>query len=267
MTTLADPSAEARRIVEAGDAAGLPIRVVGGVGIALIAPTVGQLRPIRAYHDIDLAAPARAPAIARLMAALGYGASTGFNALNGAERMLFHDPGGRRIDVFIAMLRMCHELPFGKRLTTWPLTLSAADLLLSKLQIVEFTDRDAQDVLALLADHGLSESDNEGIDLRRIRDVCGRDWGWWRTVDDNLARLIPRWEAAAGTGAAGAAGAAAAGGEGAAAGAPPEASSRAVERARDLRADLAAAPKSAGWRLRAVVGPRLRWYETPEEVR
>ena len=255
MTSLADPLAEARRIVEAAEGAGLPIRVVGGVGVALIAPTVAQLRPVRTYHDIDLAAPARAPAIARLMAALGYGASSGFNALNGAERMLFHDPGGRRIDVFIDTLRMCHELPFGKRLTAWPLTLSAADLLLSKLQIVEFTDRDAQDVLALLADHGLSETDGEGIDLRRIREVGGRDWGWWRTVDDNLAGLTARWEEAAGvTGAE-------------AVGASPEASSRALERARDLRADLAAAPKSAAWRLRAVVGPRLRWYETPEEVR
>ena len=38
-------------------------------------------------------------------------------------------------------------------------------------------------------------------------------------------------------------------------------------RARDLRAHLAAAPKSVGWRLRAVVGPRLRWYDSPEEVR
>ena len=203
--------------------------------------------------------PAGAPAIARLMAGLGYGASTGFNALNGAERMLFHDPGGRRVDVFIDTLRMCHELPFRQRLTAWPLTLSPADLLLSKLQIVEFTDRDAQDVLALLADHPLSEADGEGIDVRRIREVCATDWGWWRTVDDNLAGLITRWEMASATGGAGA---------GAAdAGAPTEASSRALERARDLQARLAAAPKSVGWRLRAVVGPRLRWYDSPEEVR
>jgi hypothetical protein len=254
MTTLADPSAEGRRIVEAADAAGLPIRVVGGVGVALIARSVGQLRPIRTYHDIDLAAPARAPAIARLMAALGYGGSTEVNALNGAERMLFHDPGGRRIDVFIDTLRMCHELPFRDRLTAWPLTLSPADLLLSKLQIVERTDRDAQDVLALLADHDLTEADHEGIDLRRIREVCGRDWGWWRTIDDNLAGLITRWEQASATGAVGV-------------GAPPEATSTALERARHLRAHLAAAPKSVGWRLRAVVGPRLRWYDSPEEVR
>ena len=257
MTTLADPTAEGRRIVEAADAAGLPIRVVGGVGVALIAPTIEQLRPIRTYHDIDLVAPARAPAIARLMAALGYGASTEFNALNGAERMLFHDPGGRRIDVFIDTLRMCHELRFRDRLTMWPLTLSPADLLLSKLQIVEFTDRDAQDVLALLADHALTVADREGIDVRRIHEVCGTDWGWWRTVDDTLAGLIARWETASATGAAGAG----------AAGAPPEASSRALERARDLRAALASAPKSVGWRLRAVVGPRLRWYDSPEEVR
>ena len=262
MTTLADPSAEARRIVAAADAAGLPIRVVGGVGVALVAPTVEQLRPMRTYHDIDLVAPARAPAIARSMAALGYGASTEFNALNGAERMLFHDPAGRRIDVFIDTLRMCHELPFRDRLTLWPVTLSPADLLLSKLQIVEFTDRDAQDVVALLADHGLSEADREGIDVRRVREVCGRDWGWWRTVDDNLAVLITRWEKASATGAAGVGA-----GGGAGAGVPPEAAARALGRARDLRTRLVAAPKSVGWRLRAVVGPRLRWYDSPEEVR
>ena len=91
--------------------------------------------------------------------------------------------------------------------------------------------------------------------------MCATDWGWWRTVDDNLAALISRWEASA-TGGAGAGPASAWG-----AGAPPEASSRALERARDLRARLAAAPKSVGWRLRAIVGPRLRWYDTPEEVR
>jgi hypothetical protein len=188
------------------------------------------------------------------MTALGYDASTGFNTLNGAERMLFHDRGGRRVDVFIDTLRMCHELPFGKRLTAWPLTLSAADLLLSKLQIVELTDRDAQDVLALLADHGLAEADREGIDVRRIHEVCGRHWGWWRTVDDNLAGLIARWEEAAVSGAE-------------VPSAPPQASSRALDRARDLRARLATAPKSAGWRLRSMVGPRLGWYDTPEEVR
>ena len=34
-----------------------------------------------------------------------------------------------------------------------------------------------------------------------------------------------------------------------------------------LLADLEAAPKSLGWKARARVGERVRWYETPEEAR
>lgn len=253
MTSREDPVDEARRIIAAAAEAGVTIRAVGGVGVALIAPTAGRLEPARAYHDIDLAAPAGTSAITRVMTELAYEPARTFNALNGSERLLFHDPGGRRVDIFIDTLRMCQELAFRERLghAAWPLTLPPADLLLSKLQIVEQTDRDAQDVLALLADHDLSESDAEGIDLGRIREVCGNDWGWWRTVDDNLARLVARWiEPAEVTERA-----------------PVGARSTALDRARALREVLAACPKSIAWRIRAAVGPRIRWYELPEEVR
>jgi len=253
MTALADPTAEARRIIEAAREAGPTLRVIGGVGVALVAPTVARLEPRRSYHDIDLAAPAGAAAITRGMTALGYEPAREFNTLNGSERLLFHDPAGRRVDVFIDTLRMCHELSFRDRLGSagWPWTLPPADLLLSKLQIVEQTDRDAQDVLALLADHELVESAGEGIELPRLRQVCGTDWGWWRTVDDNLARLIARWvdPTAAGESA------------------PVGARSSAIGRARTMRATLAESPKSMGWRARAAVGTRIRWYDVPEEVR
>jgi hypothetical protein len=148
---------------------------------------------------------------------------------------------------------MCHELPFRDRLPSaaWPWTLSAADLLLSKLQIVEQTDRDAQDVLGLLAEHELVESDRDAIELPRFRQVCGNDWGWWRTVDDNLERLIARWIEPATPDE----------------WAPVGVRSRARDRARALRAALAACPKSMGWRARATVGTRVRWYDLPEEVR
>ena len=253
MTALADPVEEARRIIEASRQAGVTLRVIGGVGVALVAPTIGRLEPPRTYHDIDLVAPAGAAAITRVMTALRYEPAREFNTLNGSERLLFHDAGGRRVDVFIDTLRMCHELPFRDRLRSpaWPWTLPPADLLLSKLQIVEGTDRDAQDVLALLTDHELVETGGEGIELPRLHQVCGRDWGWWRTVDGNLARLIARWiePTAAGESA------------------PVGARSRALGRARALRAALAESPKSIGWRARAAVGSRIRWYDQPEEVR
>jgi hypothetical protein len=253
MTARADPVEEAQRIIEASRQAGVTVRVIGGVGVALVAPTIGRLEPPRTYHDIDLAAPAGAAAITRVMTALGYQPAREFNTLNGFERLLFHDAGGRRVDVFIDTLRMCHELPFRDRLgsAAWPWTLPPADLLLSKLQIVEGTDRDAQDVLALLADHELVESGGDGIELSRLREVCGTDWGWWRTVDDNLERLIARWIEPTSAGGS----------------APVGARSIALGRARALRAALAESPKSMGWRARAAVGRRIRWYDLPEEVR
>lgn len=253
MTVLADPIAEACRIIEAGRDAGVSIRAVGGVGVALVAPTIARIEPRRTYHDIDLAAPAGTPAVARTMTSLGYEPARRFNTLNGSERLLFHDADGRRVDVFLDALRMCHVLPLEGRLdlVAWPSTLSPADLLLSKLQIVELTDRDAQDIQALLADHDLSDADGEGIELTRIRDVCGREWGWWRTVDDNLATLVARWSDATTTIDPSAAGVL----------------STACDRALSLRETLKACPKSIGWRVRAAVGARLRWYEEPEEVR
>jgi len=248
-----DPVAETRRILAAAEAASLPLRAIGGVAVAMMAPTIARLQPTRSYHDIDLAAVARSgtPVVSRFMTGLGYEAARSFNMLNGAERLLFHDPVGRRVDVFIDTLRMCHVLPFAARLELRPSTLPAADLVLSKLQIVELTDRDMQDLQALFADLALTESDTDGIGRARIRQVCGADWGWWRTVDDNLRRLSDAWQIQLAT----------VGPESA------RALGTAVERANDLRRELATCPKSVGWRIRAKVGTRVGWYESPEEVR
>ena len=248
---VADPVDEARRVLQAARQAAVPLRALGGIAVALIAPTIAHLHPKRTYHDIDLAAPAGTPAVSRLMTDLGYEAARRFNTLNGSERLLFHDVNGRRVDIFVDTLRMCHALPFGARLELQAWTLPPADLVLSKLQIVELTERDGQDLVALFADYSLTESDADGIGLDRIRQICGGDWGWWRTVDDNLRRLSERWQAAR------------------AVADPGEARilDKAVERAAELRAVLETCPKSLGWTIRAKLGPRLRWYDLPEEVR
>ena len=34
-----------------------------------------------------------------------------------------------------------------------------------------------------------------------------------------------------------------------------------------IQAAIEAAPKSRSWRLRSRIGERVKWYETPEEVR
>jgi hypothetical protein len=188
---LADPVAEAARMLRAAEARGVVLRLVGGIAIRMRAPSVAGLLPRRDYHDIDLAGAAgSATSLTELLGDLGYEASRRFNTMNGHERLLYWDPvNGRRVDVFLDVLRMCHQLPFRDRLTVDPGTLPLADLLLTKLQIVQLTERDGQDVCALLADHALADDDAGGIALPRIVALCSGDWGWWRTVTGNLDQL------------------------------------------------------------------------------
>lgn len=244
-SVLQDPVEEARRILAAGNERGLVLRAIGGIAIALRAPSVRHLDPPRTYHDIDLATQGGAsPAVTDLFVDLGYSASDRFNKLNGSERLLFHDPDGRRVDVFVDRLRMCHTLEFGSRLGDDPLTLSLADLALSKLQIVEMTPRDSQDLLALFADHPLADQAADGIGTDRIVALCATDWSWWRTVTDNLRALLERWSV---------------GGSALEQAAAP--------RVVSLLQQLDEAPKTLAWRMRARLGAHKRWYELPEEVR
>lgn len=247
---LTDPVDETRRVLEGAEAAGVALRAVGGIAIALRAPSIRLFGAVRTYHDIDLVGTTPRGPIETVLVDLGYEPARRFNALNGADRLLFHDSSGRRVDVFLDQLRMCHDLRFAERLAVDRWTLPLADLLLSKLQIVQLTDRDTLDVAALLADHEVTE-DDAGIGFPRLHSVCATDWGWWRTVDENLGALIARWP-------------------GDAAHVPSAAATAfdtAAARAMALRQRLAATPKSAGWRVRAALGDRIRWYAEPEEIR
>jgi hypothetical protein len=250
---LADPVAEARRILAEAARRAVTLRAVGGVAIRLRAPSVARLLPSRDYHDIDVAGRAGASvAITALCHDLGYESSRRFNTMNGQERLMYWDPvNGRRVDVFLDVLRMCHELPFRDRLEVDAETLPLADLALMKLQIVQLTERDGQDLCALFADHELSETGDRGISVTRILAICVGDWGWWRTVTGNLDRLVTEWRDEMDAGPHGQAGILA----------------LAVERATRLRAVLDEAPKSTRWRMRAAVGERRVWYELPEEIR
>jgi len=75
--------------------------------------------------------------------------------------------------------------------------------------------------------------------------VIGADWGFCHTVEGNLAKVAELWERQPLPGAAHDAGA----------------------QVRAIRAAIASAPKTRGWKMRSRIGERIRWYETPKEVR
>jgi hypothetical protein len=235
---------EARRVLDAADTAGVPLRVLGGVAIALSLPNEPLLP--RTYNDIDfMTARGTGPRNVKLFEELGYAGDHQFNGLNGHRRLLFYDTHNeRRVDVFVGRFEMCHTWPLERRLDAAADTLPLADLLLTKLQIFAINEKDQRDIVNLVYGHGLTH-DESGINVDYVATLCAADWGLWRTVTMNLERVrsgLPRFELAA------------------------PASEVAIARLDDIRKRVDAEPKSTKWKLRARIGERMQWYEEPEEV-
>jgi hypothetical protein len=243
-----DPLAEARRVVEAATAAGLAVRATGGVGIALVCESACRPPLARPYQDIDFMADAHdAGAIARLFMELGYEPEEEFNVLHGQRRLFFLErEHHRQADVFLDAIEMCHRLDVSNRLRVHDQSLAPADLLLSKLQVVETNDKDYRDAIAVLADHELT-ADDTGISINRVNELCATDWGWWRTVTmvaertHKVARELCQGE-------------------------DGKALEHVPDRIRHLLAEIERAPKSRKWKMRARVGERVRWHEDPEDI-
>lgn len=239
--------AEAQRIVAAGDAQGIVLRLLGGLAVRMRAPSATHRALARSYPDIDFATPTRRSAqVEALFIELGYAPNKNFNLLNGANRLLFYDQShGRQIDIFVSTFEMCHRIPLAERIASEPLTLPLAELLLTKLQIVQMNDKDIRDICALILDHEISDMDGETINSMRIAAICGEDWGLWKTVTQSIEKVCKQSsdysldEAAVlmiGT------------------------------RLSRLRTEIDRAPKSLRWKMRSHIGERVQWYTLPEEV-
>jgi hypothetical protein len=245
---LDDVRAEGERIGRAALANGLGMRLMGGVAVWVVSASVRRPPFERPYGDFDLAvAKGDARRAATFLEAAGYVPEKLFNAIHGATRLNFGHPDGRwPIDVVIDELRMSHRIDLRGRLAGPGPTLALADLLLTKLQVFEINAKDLGDIACLLADHEVADrEDPETIDRRRITAVAAGDWGLCHTIERNLRGVTEELGRRA----------------------PEGASHDAAAQVAVLLEAIAAVPKSVGWKARARVGERVRWYETPEEVR
>ncbi|HUA05329.1 MAG TPA: hypothetical protein VMB27_15600 [Solirubrobacteraceae bacterium] len=243
--TLADPVAEGRRVVEQARAGGIVLRLLGGVAVILQAPDAKPLLG-RQINDIDLVTPKGSKrAVAELFQSLGYADDEVFNAFHGAHRQIYVDVGNqRKVDVFVGAFSMCHEIPIADRLDREPFTVPLAELLLTKLQIVELNERDERDIYNLCFHHELSSGGEPGIEGGLIAELCARDWGLWRTCKGTIERCradLAGYDLA------------------------PHERELIDARLGRLWDAIEAAPKTSKWRWRAKVGERVRWYEEPEE--
>jgi len=239
---------EAGRLSSKAADAGLGMRLMGGLAIWLVAPSVRVPPFAREYGDLDFAVRKRdARAVSPFLAEQGYVPERLFNSIHGAQRLNFGHPDGRwTIDVVVDELRMSHLIDLRGRLEPGRPTIDLADLLLTKLQVWEINAKDLGDITCLLADRQLSKdaSDAEAIDLSRVLALTGADWGLCHTAERNLRTVA----------------------EFAHERRPVNAPQDPIAQAEALLAAIGAGRKSLAWRVRDRIGERMRWYETPEEI-
>jgi len=237
---------EARRVVAEVMRRGAVLRISGGVAFHLRVRDHVTL-PRAPLNDIDLVAPAGTDRrLVRLLSTLGYDGEKAFNAHHGATRLMFWDRAReRKLEVFLGIFTMCHQLPIARRLYLEPETIPLAELLLTKLQIVELNEKDLADMHMLLVAHDVGSADGETINLDLIAELCSADWGLHHTVCRTLDRLgldPPSYRLSA------------------------EERTLVDARVQRIRQAIDLHPKTLAWRLRSKIGERLIWYVQPEEI-
>jgi hypothetical protein len=243
---LEDIVSEGERLLGLAARLGVPMRLLGGIAVRMKAPDVPPSLT-REYKDIDFAVTKKGGGAAdKLLKEAGYEPHVAFNAMHARERGLYYDEvHGRQIDLFIEAFRMCHEIPLGKRLDVERDTVPLAELMLTKLQIIELNEKDIRDTVLLFHGHPIADHDDGAVNGAHIASLCADDWGLWRTITANLDRCrthVGDYELPAGE---------------------PE---RIQARFDELLQRIEDEPKSRGWRRRAKTGDKKRWYELPEEV-
>ncbi len=246
----ADPFEVSVGVVREANARGIPLKLLGGQAVRLLCP----LFPHRARKDQDMdfaCISSKKREVIAFFAEQGFLGDQRFNTLHGDRQMYFTTADGKTsVDVVMDRLNMCHVLDFRDRIDRLPDTLDVADLLLTKLQVLELNRegraRHPPPALRLLGcgrrragtlgigPHGEARAAGLGLVADRHDEP-----GQGRPLRGGRARR-PGPEARVYD--------------------PP---SRPSPSSRMLRTRCS---KPLKWKLRAKVGDRVQWYQLPEEV-
>jgi len=236
-------------LVEQAKERGLELRILGSLAYRLHCPANLALfeQMQRDLTDVDLTARSdQRKAIRDFLLGLGYQIDQDIVVATEGKRYFFTDPGsGMGVDVFFDELFFCHAIPLKDRLGLDYPTISLADLLLEKMQIVQINPKDIKDSLVLLLEHPLDSGAREGIDAGYVARLLAADWGFHYTVTRNLEKLrhhvadygaldAAQWEMV-------------------------------NVRITELEKLIEEEPKTRGWKLRARIGPRVKWYQEVAE--
>jgi len=236
------------RLVEAARDQGLPLRAGAGVAIRLHCEGALQRYPVlkRPVHDVDLIGRSRnLKDVTKFMESQGFvKVPTSLNAAFSLREIYVNPKTRTEVDIFLDKLQMNHTIELKDRLELDYPTLTVSDLLLSKLQIVKINLKDVTDLVMLLADHPLGDTDRNEANLPYVAKILSNDWGFHYTVGNNIRVVGDQLARLDGLD-----------------------TSMIEELAKKCKRIVDAAeahPKSIGWRVRAKMGTSKRWYREVE---
>jgi len=242
--------AEADELMGIAAQRSLTIRLAGSLAIRARCPVRAPLlREMgrRPYRDIDLMAYTKQKReIAAMLEERGYVLDPDIRMAQefGIKRFVYENhANGLKVDVFFDELVMAHTIQFNGRLGLHDQTVDLTDLLLTKLQIHEFTDNDLIDCIVLLAEHDVGR---DGINGDYVADIMRKDWGFCYTTQANLRKIaegVQQYPIL-----------------------PDDVGALVRSRADSLNNTIEQVPKTQRWKIRARIGERVRWYEQVEDV-
>lgn len=237
----ADPLEAAKQLLRESEKRGIESKLIGGLAFKILCPSSREGSLARNNNDIDLVVKRKEVGkLKKLMDGLGYEYPPSSDVIYPDQILYMDNQNRRQVDIFVDGFQMCHKFDFRKGLEESGQTLPITDLILTKLQIAELTDRDMQDLGAAFFDFRLGQGPNH-IRYDQIAYLASKNWGIWKDFTDNLKKLRVRISEIA-----------------------PEEAGEIAKRADTLLEDIDRHRKSARWKLRARVGERLSWHELPQ---
>jgi len=241
---------EAVRIVDYFQKNNVTLRMLGATAFRFHCKSSYLFKALkRELTDLDFASYGRESTnVMKLMAQLGYQSDSRMVMLrNVLDRYIFENKArGYHADVFFDKLEMCHTIDFKGRLEIDYPTVGLAELLLEKLQIVQITEKDIKDLIVLLLEHKIGRGDKETINGSYIAEILSKNWGFYYTATNNLHKLIevvPNYKVLR-----------------------LNELEKVESQTRSLLNIIEKEPKSIGWKMRAKLGTKRKWYTEVESV-
>jgi len=244
---------EAKRIIDLCQSGNVTLRLMGGFAIRIHCPKhdylYDKLQRIPAC-DLDFVTYSKfRPLLNKLFEELGYAPLVSMALMfdTGRNRKVYQDDANNRsVDLFFDKLEMCHIIDFKNRLEIDSPTISLSDLFLQKAQICKINEKDIKDMIILLREHDVGETEKETVNVRFIAKLLSNDWGFWYTTTTNINKVkefLGKYEALT-----------------------EEDRKDVSAKIEKILKALNDEPKSLKWKMRAKIGTSKKWYTEVEEL-